>query len=918
MWGKLSAVALQQASALKGQLSHIAKEVLAEEDGEPNEAEDEENHREINHSHELHAHISDHSDESELRQRLSKSEAEAEHWKRQYEAESQRVAIIQREEQERLEHVTKQLLLLQGDTGNRENQLEIAMKQLSEQLREAERERDSWRSRFENFGREFPGDQGSKVLELEQQLHAAQDTIRRLEEERSAQVHLSTQGEQDQTRLRLELTQVQGQLQDERTRFQNVTAELQQLQQLQNGHITDRVNQLESELRSMRDVNQQLEADRMDLQSRLANLQMDNAKGASDHEDRFLSVSKQLEQLTVSEAHKEKQLEQLQSALKSAQELIRKIETERDDVTGQLSRQQQEAMRIQKQDQERYDALYKQLQRIQSESSDSSSQDKVELELELHQLRTSLHQAELDLESYRVRYEQALQETATIKRTENERYETVSQQLQQLQQQCEEEKQRSAAAADLKVELDRALQYIQQVDAERQTWSQRFQEEANKFVLIQQQDQARYDAVVEQLQRLQSQDQSQQQGMLMETKAIRENLSRVESERDQWRQKYEQEAQKIAVIRQQDQERYDSIVKQVQRLQAECREFSRKEQETEATIRHIREQVQRTESERDKWRSRYEEEEKKVNSVRQQEQEKHEQTVKQFQRLQNDYRDVCRRVQELEDELRDAQDHIERAEPDQAETRTRYQELVLRLQETTEELEAQKKQVTKYADAEKERERLMLILAMKEEENNRNLLALTNLQSVLEQFQNDQESTVMRFEEDLQSLRNELTEARKAAAECPVLREKANEAEQAASHMKAQLDEMKITFDPIKKERDDIKRALEQALTVVRQSDIEKENLIDRRVISRLLVNYFHTQSNSRTRNEVMQLMANMLSFTEEEKIKVGLIRPARTSMSSWLLGSSSDPTPDPNGKSLGDMWMDFLEREALETKPEE
>jgi hypothetical protein len=80
--------------------------------------------------------------------------------------------------------------------------------------------------------------------------------------------------------------------------------------------------------------------------------------------------------------------------------------------------------------------------------------------------------------------------------------------------------------------------------------------------------------------------------------------------------------------------------------------------------------------------------------------------------------------------------------------------------------------------------------------------------------------------------------------------------------------------------------------------------------VTKLIVTYL----SGGKKQDVLSLMARILNFTEEEMHKVGLI--SNKGWIPFLRSSSSLPSPRGNSseRSVGDLWMEFLLKEAGET----
>ena len=86
--------------------------------------------------------------------------------------------------------------------------------------------------------------------------------------------------------------------------------------------------------------------------------------------------------------------------------------------------------------------------------------------------------------------------------------------------------------------------------------------------------------------------------------------------------------------------------------------------------------------------------------------------------------------------------------------------------------------------------------------------------------------------------------------------------------------------------------------------------------MTRLIVTYISDKSK---RQDVLELMAKILHFSEEDKKHVGLIQTRSWSILSPFSSPSKGAAPStptlPEGKSLTDLWVEFLLAEAAAEK---
>ena len=97
-----------------------------------------------------------------------------------------------------------------------------------------------------------------------------------------------------------------------------------------------------------------------------------------------------------------------------------------------------------------------------------------------------------------------------------------------------------------------------------------------------------------------------------------------------------------------------------------------------------------------------------------------------------------------------------------------------------------------------------------------------------------------------------------------------------------------------------------------RLSGEEEAEMVDRRLVTKLLVTYF-SRGNSA---EVLELMSRMLNFDDADKRACGLAGGGSSSFFSSLWSNNGDGSESQRGDGaekdgFADIWLDFMEREA-------
>ncbi|KAL3660418.1 hypothetical protein V7S43_014571 [Phytophthora oleae] len=153
--------------------------------------------------------------------------------------------------------------------------------------------------------------------------------------------------------------------------------------------------------------------------------------------------------------------------------------------------------------------------------------------------------------------------------------------------------------------------------------------------------------------------------------------------------------------------------------------------------------------------------------------------------------------------------------------------------------------------------------------------------------------------------------------------------------MKKELQTRQPLPEPTEEEANDLQRVMEKLAKKTRECEQLREALestatqynserdvLDKRLASELVVAYV----DSNKKGEVLQLMARMMGFTEEQKRRVGLGYPIEGNGGGGLFssiiglvapegGSAPVDSSAIEGKSFADMWSEFLLDEANKAK---
>jgi chromosome segregation ATPase len=201
-------------------------------------------------------------------------------------------------------------------------------------------------------------------------------------------------------------------------------------------------------------------------------------------------------------------------------------------------------------------------------------------------------------------------------------------------------------------------------------------------------------------------------------------------------------------------------------------------------------------------------------------------------------------------------------------------------------------------------------------DNTRIMTANTNLQTALEAFQDERQAEIRMIDEQ----RLESEQAIKSAHEASLsaLRQthetKIYEVQKAAATtmqaMKGEMELLEGQIEKLKSENNQMRRSLDEAIHRLQST---QEDVIDRHVMKQILLDWCLLKDKSK-RHQVLQVMANLLHFTDEEKEKVHLTSVDLDSVRARFVGAFAAPLPPSKadvehleGDNVREKWINFL-----------
>ncbi|CAG7866158.1 unnamed protein product [Brassica rapa] len=211
---------------------------------------------------------------------------------------------------------------------------------------------------------------------------------------------------------------------------------------------------------------------------------------------------------------------------------------------------------------------------------------------------------------------------------------------------------------------------------------------------------------------------------------------------------------------------------------------------------------------------------------------------------------------------------------------------------------------------------------------------LLNLQTALGQYYAEIEAKE-HFERELLVAKDELMKLNGRLRDADERLESSNKEKEDLTAKLVQAEkvaaEWKNRVSKVEEDNAKVRRVLEQSMTRLNRMSVESDNLVDRRIVIKLLVTYFQKNHSK----EVLDLMVRMLGFSEEDKERIGVAQqggggkgvvrgvlglPGRFVggiLGGKSAGSHANAAASDN-QSFADLWVDFLLKDAEERERRE
>ena len=342
--------------------------------------------------------------------------------------------------------------------------------------------------------------------------------------------------------------------------------------------------------------------------------------------------------------------------------------------------------------------------------------------------------------------------------------------------------------------------------------------------------------------------------------------------------------------------------------------------ERDEEIKNLRKAIKSMESKVNEHQEGEEEAEEELEEIHQ-ENESLRQTIEELELEKNNLKDQVAKLKSGSEELPALQMELTMLREERNRERTKNQAVMDSAMSSRTQLETERDNaLSELRDSKQQLAATLGDLEISRADYARIIMANDNLQSALEAFQDERRAEMEMIDEQ----RRESEEALKSAhatATNAMKQIHANEmhevqkaSDNAVKNVMHEMDLVEGNLEKLKSENNQMRRSLDEA---IHRLQTTQEDVIDRNVMKNILLDWC-TLNEQNKRHQVLQVMANLLHFSEEEKEKVHLTSKSLDSVRAKVVGALAAPLPPSKadvehleGSNVREKWVNFLMAET-------
>ncbi|CAD8175816.1 unnamed protein product [Paramecium octaurelia] len=252
-------------------------------------------------------------------------------------------------------------------------------------------------------------------------------------------------------------------------------------------------------------------------------------------------------------------------------------------------------------------------------------------------------------------------------------------------------------------------------------------------------------------------------------------------------------------------------------------------------------------------------------------QEKTNNTNSQIKDLQNRIKELEKYQQEWDKIKRDYAEEIKQNFNESENLRAKLKQKEQELSQSNQDLQRMQDLRILLEQKQEEIDRLEKLLEEWQLENQSLQSGIQAAQLQLEAEKDQKEKIIKKFQEEFKKLRSEIS--KEDISQLKFLKENNEKLKLSNSQLKLQVEELTIKHESLLRSHEDLKSEAQALHNKIRQDQNYVNNMVDKRVITNVLIQYFDFNSDFKVKVQILETLASLLDLTRDEKEKINPYR---------------------------------------------
>ncbi|CAD8083459.1 unnamed protein product [Paramecium sonneborni] len=244
----------------------------------------------------------------------------------------------------------------------------------------------------------------------------------------------------------------------------------------------------------------------------------------------------------------------------------------------------------------------------------------------------------------------------------------------------------------------------------------------------------------------------------------------------------------------------------------------------------------------------------------------------------NQIKDLQNRIKELEkyqqewDKIkRDYAEEIKQNYNESENLKVKLKQKEFELQQSNSDLQKLQDLRTLIEQKQQEIDRLEKLLEEWQLENQSLQSGIQAAQLQLEAEKDQKEKMIKKFQDEYKKLRSEIS--KEDISQLKFLKDNNEKLKLNNSQLKLQIEELTIKHESLLRSHEDLKLESQALHNKIRQDQNYANTMVDKRVITNVLIQYFDFNSDFKVKVQILETLASLLDFTKDEKEKINPYR---------------------------------------------